>query len=266
MSLSRAEKPGIRASTEPKVRGSNPLGRAAKGLHMEKPAASKWCNDRHMLESGLLAVADAIPEHSPRFARGDGGSAPGRSVAAWSGLAPEFVRAVAADRLKALGHQTGCGSSRRWPPAARTSARSPARWAWQRPRCRGTWVQVCARLLAVRVRSRRSRRRGPWPPRRLHVVSVFRSVAGKEDWRQERAEFGVREPRTCRAADDPRAGIVPAPDCRSCGPGYGRSVQPSSSGHRAMIRSATSSALVPSVLYTSPTPPRPGMLLASSWA
>ena len=48
-------------------------------------------------------VADAMPEHSPRFARGDGGSAPGRSVP-WSGLAPEFVRSVAADRLKALGH------------------------------------------------------------------------------------------------------------------------------------------------------------------
>lgn len=45
-----------------------------------------------------------MPEHSPRFARGNGGSAPGRSVPAWSGLAPEFVRSVAADRLKALGH------------------------------------------------------------------------------------------------------------------------------------------------------------------
>lgn len=33
------------------------------------------------------------------------GARPGRaSEAAWSGLAPEFVRSVAADRLKALGH------------------------------------------------------------------------------------------------------------------------------------------------------------------
>lgn len=45
-----------------------------------------------------------MPVDSPRFARGDGGSAPGPSVPAWSGLAPEFVRSVAADRLKALGH------------------------------------------------------------------------------------------------------------------------------------------------------------------
>lgn len=45
-----------------------------------------------------------MPEHSPRFARRDGGSAPGRSAPGWSGLAPEFVRSVAADRLKALGH------------------------------------------------------------------------------------------------------------------------------------------------------------------
>lgn len=57
-----------------------------------------------MRESGPLEVADAMPVDSPRFVRGDGGSAPGRSVPAWSGLAPEFVRSVAADRLKALGH------------------------------------------------------------------------------------------------------------------------------------------------------------------
>jgi DNA-binding transcriptional ArsR family regulator len=45
-----------------------------------------------------------MPVDSPRFAREDGGSEPSRSVPAWSGLAPEFVRSVAADRLKALGH------------------------------------------------------------------------------------------------------------------------------------------------------------------
>lgn len=45
-----------------------------------------------------------MPEHSPRYTRGNGAAAAGTSETAWSGLAPEFVRSVAADRLKALGH------------------------------------------------------------------------------------------------------------------------------------------------------------------
>lgn len=45
-----------------------------------------------------------MPDHSPRVARGDAGTAFGGSADGWSGLAPEFVRTAAADRLKALGH------------------------------------------------------------------------------------------------------------------------------------------------------------------
>jgi len=52
----------------------------------------------------LLEAAAAMSDHTARFARGNGVSTPAGSDAGWSGLAPEFVRSAAADRLKALGH------------------------------------------------------------------------------------------------------------------------------------------------------------------
>lgn len=170
------------------------------------------------------------------------------------------------DRLKALGHQTGCGSSRRWPPAARTSARSPARWAWQRPRCRGTWVQVCAPFGSSGEEPTKSTTRPVAASPSPRCFGVFgRLPARRAGDRKGRSLVcggrGLAARLTIRAPASSRRLTAVA-----VAPGYGRSVQPSWSGHRAMIRSATSSARVPSVLYTSPTPPRPGMLSASSWA
>ena len=51
-----------------------------------------------------MEAAAAMSDHTARLARGNGVSTPAGSDAGWSGLAPEFVRSAAADRLKALGH------------------------------------------------------------------------------------------------------------------------------------------------------------------
>ncbi len=45
-----------------------------------------------------------MPELTPRPIRRDGAAASNGSNGPWNGLAPEFVRIAAADRLKALGH------------------------------------------------------------------------------------------------------------------------------------------------------------------
>jgi DNA-binding transcriptional ArsR family regulator len=45
-----------------------------------------------------------MAEISPKPVRRDGGAPSNGSLGPWNGLAPEFVRSAAADRLKALGH------------------------------------------------------------------------------------------------------------------------------------------------------------------
>jgi DNA-binding transcriptional ArsR family regulator len=51
-----------------------------------------------------VEAAKAMPNHSPRLARAAPAGEDRGAKDPWSGLAPEFVRSAAADRLKALGH------------------------------------------------------------------------------------------------------------------------------------------------------------------
>lgn len=51
-----------------------------------------------------MEVGEAMPNHSPRFTRAEKAGDDRGAKDPWSGLAPEFVRSAAADRLKALGH------------------------------------------------------------------------------------------------------------------------------------------------------------------